>query len=282
MVTFLEEQKRQTTLPIATEDVAYYVSYLSLTYKASAIKSVLSAISYKHKIKNMPDPTKSYMIKKLLAGMGKTTVDTQEKFKPLTYKILATLLPKIESVTKDTYEKILFKAVFTLAYTACMRVSEYAVSANDTHTLLAKNVKFMPTTEGQRQTVKVTLETFKHSTSQETLYIVSQEGSIICPVKALKNYLKIRPEAQGPLFIHRDKKPLTRNAVSHILRAAIKMIDLDPAQFTPHSLRIGRATDLAIQNQAEHIIKKTGRWNSDAYVKYIRLHNFYVPLPPMV
>ena len=35
------------------------------------------------------------------------------------------------------------------------------------------------------------------------------------------------------------------SAVSLVLRAAISDLGLDPLEFSPHSLRIGRATDLA-------------------------------------
>ena len=65
------------------------------------------------------------------------------------------------------------------------------------------------------------MDTLKHSKSQETVNIVSQMDSIICPVKALNNYLRIRPEVQGSLFIHKNKKPVTRNAVTNILRVAM-------------------------------------------------------------
>ena len=47
--------------------------------------------------------------------------------------------------------------------------------------------------------------------------------------------------------------------------------------YNTHSLRAGRATDLAIVGTPDAIIKETGRWTSNAYVKYVRFNSFVLP-----
>jgi len=278
LTSFLQHLNRPATLPISERNVAAYVAHIATTIKVPAIKSKLAAIAWQHRIEGFPDPTKSFRIARILAGKQKNTRAGQDKLKPLSFEVLAQMLPQVKAVTNGRFEKTLFKAVFTLAYSACLRVSEYAISNNDEHTLRVDNVYFIRKREEYK--IKIILNTFKHSKSQETLYIDPQADSTICPIRALQIYLRIRPAVPGPLFIHKNMKPITRNAVSQVLRAAIGRTGLDPTEYAPHSLRIGRATDLARQNTPEHIIKKTGRWNSTAYLKYIRLENFHVPLPP--
>ena len=49
--------------------IEYFISHLFVqNYQPSTIASYVSAIGYFHKIKNMPDPTASFRIKKILKG----------------------------------------------------------------------------------------------------------------------------------------------------------------------------------------------------------------------
>ena len=50
----------------------------------------------------------------------------------------------------------------------------------------------------------------------------------------------------------------------------VKLIGLDPSQYSGHSLRAGGATDLFTARVPYNIIKKYGRWKSDAALKYYR------------
>jgi hypothetical protein len=45
---------------------------------------------------------------------------------------------------------------------------------------------------------------------------------------------------------------------------------LDPRQYSGHSFRAGGATDLFTARVPYNIIKKFGRWKSDAAMKYYR------------
>jgi hypothetical protein len=45
-----------------------------------------------------------------------------------------------------------------------------------------------------------------------------------------------------------------------------------PGHFKPHSFRIGGATEAKRLGVTDDIIKQWGRWNSNVYLKYIRLN----------
>jgi integrase len=55
-----------------------------------------------------------------------------------------------------------------------------------------------------------------------------------------------------------------------VIKQAVVSIGLDPQRFSGHSLRSGGATDLFEARVAYHIIKKMGRWKSDAAMRYYR------------
>ena len=102
--------------------------------------------------------------------------------------------------------------------------------------------------------------------------------SPICPISALLRYLRLRPRVQGPLFINADQVPITRSWFSRMLKRCLAIAGFPVHAYNTHSFRLGRATDLAIAGTPDHIIQKTGRWKSSAFLAYIRFTP--VALPP--
>lgn len=65
-------QNVQVTLPVSAACVALFISFLCAKGLAPAtINSYLSAIAYVHKIQGHYDPTKSFLIEKLLVAVGR-------------------------------------------------------------------------------------------------------------------------------------------------------------------------------------------------------------------
>jgi hypothetical protein len=77
--------------------------------------------------------------------------------------------------------------------------------------------------------------------------------------------------ATTPLF--RDPATntiLTVDGLRASLRAILSNIGRDGSTYGAHSLRIGGATAMAFCQASAEVIKDVGRWNSDAYLRYIR------------
>ena len=77
--------------------------------------------------------------------------------------------------------------------------------------------------------------------------------------------------ASTPLF--RDPATntiLTVDGLRASLRAILSNIGRDGSTYGAHSLRIGGATAMAFCHASAEVIKDVGRWNSDAYLRYIR------------
>jgi len=107
--------------------VAHFISHLFVqNYQPSTIASYVSAISYFHKIKNMPDPTASFRIKKILKGTQnlRKSVDTRM---PITRDILFDLVKALPVVIRSVYDQILLKAMMTMAYFCFLRIGEMAI-----------------------------------------------------------------------------------------------------------------------------------------------------------
>lgn len=104
-----------------------YSSFIVKGFKHSTAKSYISAISYYCKLYHNSDPTKTFIVHKLLQGMKRSNPSTDSRL-PITLDILNILLPKLQIICLTTYEAALFKAAFTLAFSALLRIGEFALS----------------------------------------------------------------------------------------------------------------------------------------------------------
>ena len=102
------------------------------------------------------------------------------------------------------------------------------------------------------------------------LRIPTEQKSNICCVRAIEQFLIVRPNISGFLFCHANGQPLTRYQFTSVLNRSIRQLGLSLSCYKSHSFRIGRATDLAKYGVSGDVIKTMGRWSSSVYKRYIR------------
>ena len=74
----------------------------------------------------------------------------------------------------------------------------------------------------------------------------------------------------GPLFIWVDGRPLTRCRFAEEIRNALSRAGVESRYYT-HSFQIGAATTAAVKGIEDSLIKMLGRWESTAYLQYVRI-----------
>ena len=92
----------------------------------------------------------------------------------------------------------------------------------------------------------------------------------ICPVHAIVSYLAIRGNHPGPVFTFSDGRMLTRAIFGSELDRILEKLSLKVHHYNTHSFRIGAATSAKQAGISDVHIKTLGRWQSDAYQRYIR------------
>ena len=92
----------------------------------------------------------------------------------------------------------------------------------------------------------------------------------VCPVAAILAYMVMRGAQPGPFFIFVDGRPLTRERFVAAVRSALHSAGVDASRYAGHSFRIGAATIAAQNGIPDSLIKTMGRWESLAYMLYIR------------
>ncbi|CAC5413811.1 unnamed protein product [Mytilus coruscus] len=102
-------------------------------------------------------------------------------------------------------------------------------------------------------------------------WINSQLDLMVCPVKLVSGFIKLRPPVLGLLFCHFDGSPLSRYQFVSLLKKAIKLSEIDQTRNSSHSFRIGAATTLSMEEVLDCEIMKLGRWSSNTYKGYIRI-----------
>ena len=88
---------------------------------------------------------------------------------------------------------------------------------------------------------------------------------IFCPVQLMLDYLALRGNKPGPLFITLHGHPVSRANFTDPLSLAIKLCGLNPARYKGHSFRIGAASHASDRGLSDAQIRVLGRWKSNAF-----------------
>ena len=100
---------------------------------------------------------------------------------------------------------------------------------------------------------------------------VTSNSSTHQQLTALLNYLVIRGDKYGPLFVFKDGRFLTRDRLVREIRIVLEQSGLDASKYCSHSFRIGAATTAAAKGLEDYLIQTLGRWKSLAYLDYVKI-----------
>ena len=119
--------------------------------------------------------------------------------------------------------------------------------------------------------MKLTFHDFKHNYNQRPFTLTINRQSSCCPIQLLLEYLALRGNRGGAIFITRGGIPIAREAFALQLSEAIRLCGLDPVCYKGHSFRTGAASYAAGQGMSDSQIRIMGRWKSNAFHKYVRI-----------
>ena len=269
-VKFLHSKFDHSDLfPIQNKHVIIYLAHLfSKNYAPSTMVVKLSAISFIHKLCNLPDPCECFLIKHMLTGAKKLRSKPDTR-KPILLADLHRIVDSVEALQICPYNKFLLQAMYLVAFHAFLRVGEITqhTAQADNHNLPLNSVHW----EGN--SVIIHMETYKHSNNRPVSLRIDPEHQRqkYCPVTALKKYLAVRGSSPGYLFCLVNGKPVSRSQFTIWLQQSLTKAGLPSSSFKSHSFRIGAATTAASLGIPEDKIRLMGRWHSDSFKKYIRI-----------
>ena len=253
-------------LPISVSQLAVFISYLhTQRYSPASIIAHSSSIGYLHRITGLQDPMSAKVVQKLLAGVTRVSPPTPPRL-PITLGILARLLQGVDQVIHHYYHKALFKAMLTIGFFGLMRIGELTMSKEHLVPLHINQLTFTP------HLLTISITNFKHNQKLKPVDIPIPRQSMVevCPVHHLTQYLLLRGYQQGPLFSFPSLSPVSRQFFSKNLARLISFSGFQGERYKSHCLRIGGASYYASLGYSDAQIRLLGRWESNAFVKYIR------------
>ena len=264
--------QKSPTLPLPENSIVLFVSYLNLSgYSSASITTYLSALSYLHRINNIPDPVATHLVQKTLVAIQKMDIPTYSR-SPITITLLSSISQNVKHNIGSVYLQHLLRAMYLTSFFGFFRVGEISVSKDQNHTLQLNNVQI------SEKTVKINMTSYKHSAGKTASLTLHRQNNVtICPVLALNEYSKRRPKVLGPLFVFENGSPVTSDWYAKQFGIAISYLGLDPKKYQTHSMRVGAASFAAACGFSDSQIRALGRWRSDAFKKYIKELNTQSP-----
>ena len=115
-------------LPLFPQCIPLFISYLSFWKLAfSTITSYLAAILYVHKLRGFPDPTKSFLIQKLLLALShKRSVNVRL---PVTRPVLHELIRSLRFTNSSAFQRSLYATMFLVAFYGLFRIGKLAMKS---------------------------------------------------------------------------------------------------------------------------------------------------------
>ena len=160
-----------------------------------------------------------------------------------------------------------------LGYFGFLRVGEFPSNLTDPPAIRVSGVAVDSHTSPSM--VRIHLQRAKTDVFGKGVFIyLGRTRLSLCPVAALLNcYMVVQPPGKGPLLIHRDGTPLSRECFIKGVRAALTCMaaHINTQGYSGHSFRIGATTVAGVAGVPAHQIRLFGRWTSDAYLLYIRM-----------
>ena len=261
------ESHRIQFLPATPETIALYITDLaSRPLAVATIVRRLTAIYKAHAAAGHSSPasTRNLVVGDTLRGIKRTLGTAQHKKAALLAKDirhLVTACPKDLSGTRD-------KSLFLLSFAGAFRRSESAG-------LKVEDLKFC------REDVVCTLRRSK--TDQEgvgrEVGIPYAKDKSICPVRALKTWLKQAKIMSGPVFRRVDRygfvsrrRGLDPASVAYIVKQAARRAGFRHARdVSGHSFRAGHVSQAVRNGVPEYVVmKQTGHKSREVLAAYIR------------
>ena len=191
--------------------------------------------------------------------------------------MLCTLCDNLTSIFVDSYRVLFFKAMFMLTFYAFLRVSEFTLTSNhNTHVLKRSQISIVSASASKPQMVSIQFHSYTHS--KDRPFVLNVEPSAnkkYCPLYSIVQYLNVRPDTPGPLFIFTYGAGVSSSYFNSVLKSVILQSTGDCIGYSSNNFRIGAATYCFHEKKmSKEVISKMARWSSNAINSYIRVQSF--------
>jgi hypothetical protein len=205
---------------------------------------------------------------------------TRERL-PITRDVLLKILHCLPRWRTDPMQANLY-AAFCLAFAGFLRVGEFTWSKGDYNPdyplAFARRHLSWRSVDIRADRLLLTIPTSKTDPFRHGVTLtISPASDAACPLAAIQNLRALTMAGGGqldllmPLFVRPNNLPFSRDYVVRCLRLCLTHQGIT-GHYSGHSFRRGAATSARLAGLTDHEIQLLGRWQSDAYKRYIEVH----------
>ena len=258
--------------PCPTDEwtLCLFATFLAGSIQHSSIKVYLSAIRSLHIEEGFPDPLiDSLRLRRVVRGIKRSQGSSDMQRLPITDDILMVIFSALDL---SLFDHRMFWAACNLAYFGFLRSAEFTVPnlASFSCSLHQSLADIAVDSDTKPSCLRVRIKASKTDPFRKGCFIHIGRGNYpLCALQSVMDYLAVRGNSGGPLFLFQDGRPLSRPLLTNWIRQILARAGI-PGSFSSHSFRIGAATVAARRGIPDHLIQALGRWSSNAYQLYIR------------
>jgi integrase len=248
-------------MPATAEQVARYLADYAAVLSMATLARRLAGIRAAHVARGFPDPTKGELIRLTFRGIRRKHGQPQRRVAALSTDDLLAIVRSLGQSTKDIRDA----AILLIGFAGAFRRSELvAIDCNDM--------------DMSDTGVRIILRRSKTDQAGRGRTVsISRVQGLMCPVRALEQWLLAARITEGPVFrpVTKSGRVITRRISSEVIAGVVKdrvdVIRGDPSRYSGHSLRAGFATEAARMGVPMWKIKaQTGHLSDSMLERYIR------------
>ena len=283
-IAFITTHGIPTAFPASVETLCLWMSWLasrSLTF--GTCKVYLAAVVNRHAEMGLTHPLADAppILDRVLAGIKRAAASTARPKLPITTTMLRSMLPHLH--LQHRRDALVWAMMWT-ATAGLLRISEFALTSSDDsdRTLRMQHLTLFddrdrPYSAQQLRSSQSPRYAILHlDASKADPFRLGVDIVISAPLalSALRTYLSVcgatRRTPTTPLFHFEDGAAVTRRWLMSRVDGLLRCIHLNPSTYSSHSFRKGGAVSLQQQGVEDSIIRRAGRWRSDAFNLYVR------------
>ena len=183
----------QRSMCMFVTHLADFMTYRYILQHVSAIK---------HYRKRFKTQRKMHYLRQVLHGIKRSVGEkaTRPKRLPITPKKLHSIKRKIQNSTYSGHERKMLWCACLFAYYGFLRVSEYTCPKRWDHDPKSRVLTMQRVVYG-KSNIHIHLKKSKTDPTQRgTDITIARNDTKLCPLRALKRYLKTRGTGRGPVF----------------------------------------------------------------------------------
>ena len=264
--------------PVSEQTLCCFASYLANEGLApQSIKSYLAAVRSMQISLGLPDPRESSSLptlKRVLDGVKRVRM-VKGVAPRARLPVTATVLLRVHEHLSSAQDQIR-SALWAIACTAFFgffRLGELLPESANAYNP-ATHLSWGDVAVDSQETPKMVQIHLKKSKCDQfgkgVDVVMGKTSQVLCPVSALMDYMEARSARPGAFFLDENGVLITKARFVQEFRRILSIAGFPADSYAGHSFRIGAATTAAVAGIEDATIKTLGRWQSAAFLQYIR------------